>query len=251
MMIFNSHLEGDTFFCKSGNVGVLLIHGFTATTAEVRPLARKLFDHGFTVSGPLLPGHGSKPENLNRVKWQDWIGAAREAYLQIAGECDRVFIGGESTGALISLYLAGKIPEIAGILAYAPAVFVNYRLRDRIILRLSAPLLPYRQKSSWSPHPLWQGYGVYPLKGAIQFFRLQKKVQEILPEINQPILICQGRLDETVIPACPDLICAATGSSVKEIHWMEKSGHLVILEDELDQVVELTEQFIKRIIASS
>lgn len=250
MMIFNPHLEGESFFCKSGNVGVLLFHGFTATTAEVRPLARKLFEHGFTVSGPLLPGHGSKPGDLNRVKWQDWIVAAEEAYDQISGECERVFVGGESTGALISIYLAGKFPEIAGILAYAPAVFLNYRRRDRILLHLLAAVLPYRQKSRWSPHPLWQGYGVYPLKGAIQFFRLQKKVQEFLPEINQPILIVQGRLDETVNAACPDLICASSGSSVKEIHWMEKSGHLVILEEELDQVVERTERFIQRISTS-
>jgi esterase/lipase len=49
--------------------------------------------------------------------------------------------------------------------------------------------------------------------------------------------------------ACPDLICGSIGSNVKEIHWMEKSGHLVLLEDELDQVVKITEGFIERVMA--
>jgi carboxylesterase len=56
-MIQNPGLEGDSFFCEAGPFGILLIHGFTATTAEVRPLARRLLSVGYTISGPLLPGH--------------------------------------------------------------------------------------------------------------------------------------------------------------------------------------------------
>ena len=51
-MIHNPHLEGEPFFWEAGPVGVLLIHGFTATTAEVRPLAKILQQDGYTVSGP-------------------------------------------------------------------------------------------------------------------------------------------------------------------------------------------------------
>ena len=63
-MILNPHLEGDSFFWEGGEVGILLIHGFTATTAEVRPLAEFLHKNGYTVAGPLLPGHYTKPDDL-------------------------------------------------------------------------------------------------------------------------------------------------------------------------------------------
>jgi hypothetical protein len=57
----NPHLEGDSFTWESGPLGILLLHGFTATTAEVRPLAKLLHQDGYTVSGPLLPGFGTTP----------------------------------------------------------------------------------------------------------------------------------------------------------------------------------------------
>ena len=63
--LLNPELEGGSFFWKGGETGVLLLHGLTATTAEVRPLAKRLFNEGYTVSGILLPGHGSTPENLS------------------------------------------------------------------------------------------------------------------------------------------------------------------------------------------
>ena len=82
--LFNPHLEGDPFFWEGGPTGILLVHGFTATPAEVRLLAKILHERGFTVAGPLLPGHGTKPEDLNRVRWQDWVEEGEKAYRQLA-----------------------------------------------------------------------------------------------------------------------------------------------------------------------
>lgn len=97
----NPHLEGHTFTWEAGPVGVLLLHGFTATTSEVRPLARLLLEGGYTVSGPLLPGFGTTPEEANRVRWGNWVEAASLAYQELAGRCSTVFVGGESMGGLL------------------------------------------------------------------------------------------------------------------------------------------------------
>ena len=42
--LHNPHLEGGPFFWEAGPVGVLLLHGYTATTAEMRPLAKRLHE---------------------------------------------------------------------------------------------------------------------------------------------------------------------------------------------------------------
>ena len=52
----NPQFEGGPFFWEGGPVGVLLVHGLTATAVEVRPFAKRLHELGFTVGGPLLPG---------------------------------------------------------------------------------------------------------------------------------------------------------------------------------------------------
>ena len=66
--IRNPQLAGDSFTWIEGPVGVLLFHGFTATTAEVRLLAGRLREAGYTVAGPLLPGHGTHPDELNQCR---------------------------------------------------------------------------------------------------------------------------------------------------------------------------------------
>ena len=77
-----------------------MLHGLTATTAEVRPLAKRLLSEGYTVSGILLPGHGTTPENLSQTHREDWIKASEEAYNELKQECLSVIVGGVSVGAL-------------------------------------------------------------------------------------------------------------------------------------------------------
>ena len=54
------HAEG-----KGANksIGILLVHGFTGSPASMRPWAEYLNQHGYTVTVPLLPGHGTRPED--------------------------------------------------------------------------------------------------------------------------------------------------------------------------------------------
>lgn len=246
LMILNPQLEGEPFFWMGGPVGILLIHGYTATTAEVRLLGHILQDQGYTVAAPLLPGHYSTPEELNRVHWQDWLVTAEKMYQKLAIECQSVFVGGESTGGLLALYLASEYPEIMGILTYAPALRLSISRYDTIRLHLSAPFVPYLYKENKNNDLPWQGYTVYPLKGALQLLKLQKAVKNRLAGIRQPILIVQGRQDTTVHPDVPQMIYQNVNSSVKEIHWMEKSTHVVLVDCEHERAGKITLDFINR-----
>ncbi|MBW2258692.1 MAG: esterase, partial [Deltaproteobacteria bacterium] len=69
----------DPFLLPGGPVGVLLIHGFTGAPAEMRPIAEPLHAAGCTVSGPLLPGHGTRWQDMNRCRWQAWADHAEAA----------------------------------------------------------------------------------------------------------------------------------------------------------------------------
>jgi carboxylesterase len=250
-IIRNPHLEGGTFFWEGGPVGVLLIHGYTATTAKVRLLGRFLHERSYTVSGPLLPGHGTTPEDMNRCRWQDWTGAVEQAYRQICARCDRVFVGGESMGALLALYTASEHPEVTGVLVYAPAL----RVRPGVILmaRLLAPFVPitYKRRNAVDAvaDERWQGYAANPVRAAVQLGNLQQHVRRRLPRIRQPLLIVQGRLDTSIDPRSAEMVRREAGSPVKELHWMEHSTHCVILDREWQQASALTLSFIERTAA--
>lgn len=248
--IQNPHLEGDAFYWPGGSTGILLIHGFTASTAEVRPLGKLLLESGYTVAGPLLPGHLTHPKDLNRVNWQDWVNSVDAMYLRLKSQCEKVIVGGESMGGVLSLYLTEKHQEIAATLLYAPALRLTLSKTNLALVYLLAPFLPWIKPKPGEPSAAdarWMGYTVRPLKGLIQLLRLQKQVRPKLSQIHQPTLIIQGRKDMTVHSNVPQTISDNIASSIKEIHWMEKSAHCVAIDYELEEVFKITHKFISSI----
>jgi carboxylesterase len=249
--LHNPHLEGDAFFWPGGPVGVFLSHGYTATAAEVRPLAEKLRAKGYTVTAPLLPGHGTQPRDLNRVRWQEWVEAGAAACQELFKHCERVFVGGESMGGVLALYLASQNPHLAGVLLYAPALRLNLSPLDKAKLYLGAPFLSEVGRNMLDCSEYWQGYPGLPLKGALQLLRFAAATEAQLANIHQPVLVFQGRRDVTVAPEAGEVILNGVRSTLKEHHWMEKTSHAVLLDVERDQVNTLTMQFIEKCLAQA
>lgn len=248
--LVNAHLEGEPFFWEAGPVGVLLSHGFTATTAEVRPLAEILHAAGYTVAGPLLPGHGTSPEDLNGTAWREWTGAYERMYERLQAKCSRVVIGGESLGGLLTLHAAIYHPEAAAVLCYAPALRttpLHMRLFAELIKRW-VPMYPKHSKPDGAS-ALWQGYAHEPVPAATQLFRLQVEVNRYLGDIQQPLLIVQGKKDHAVYPTVPGWIAESVRSQIVEVHWMPESGHCVILDAEREAVGEITLKFLQRVLS--
>ncbi len=244
--LYNPQLEGGPFFWEGGQTGVLLLHGFTATTAEVRPLATRLHQAGYTVAGPLLPGHGTSPEDLNKTPWQAWPRAAEESYRQLAARCRRVFVGGESMGGVTALYLASQIPEIAGVIGYAPAIKLAMRFVDYLKFYAILPFVKAMPKGVLDDVPGWQGYRVNPLRGVFQLQKLQKATRRRLPHIHQPIMILQGRLDTTIHPRSGTIILRDVNSTHQELHWLPNSPHVVTLGPDFEELLTLTLNFISK-----
>ena len=247
--LHNPHLDGDSFFWKAGPVGILLSHGYTATTAEIRPLALKFHEHGYTVAAPLLPGHGTKPEDLNRIHWQDWVHTGRESLQKLFETCKQVFVAGESLGGVLALYLASTEPRVAGILLYAPAIRTLMSKLDYLKLYFGASFVTQVGRDSLDCPEVWQGYSDLPLKGIIQLLRFQSAAQQRLSNIHQPVLVFQGRKDITVDPEAGNIILEGISSEIKEHHWMKNSSHVIILDAELEQVAALSINFIEKITA--
>ena len=243
--IKNNHLDGDAFYIPGGNVGVLLVHGLTATTAEVRILAEGLSQENYTVTAPLLPGHGTNPFDANRYTWQDWLEACSAALSDLRTNCDRIFVGGESTGALLGLMLAHNNQDVIGVLTYAPALRLAISPIRKLMIYLFSPFKSYYEKEGTDDGLPWKGYTVSPLNAVKQLFKLQKAVFRILPAISLPILVIQGRRDYTVNEDVPDIIKEKAHRSMVEIHWMENSSHVVAIDIEHEEVIALTKDFIR------
>jgi carboxylesterase len=168
---------------------------------------------------------------------------AEKSYTDLASRSACVIVGGESMGALLALWLASLHPEIRGVLLFAPAL----RVPALRWVEWVSPFMQEVQKKNIDEEMAWQGYPVYPLKGAVQLLRLQRSVAKRLGSVCQPMRIFQGRLDQTIDPGCGETILKGVRSRDKEIIWMENSGHCILLDRELETVLASSIQFIQMV----
>ncbi|MCL7455549.1 MAG: alpha/beta fold hydrolase [Anaerolineae bacterium] len=236
------HLDPSAYAAGGGAIGVLLIHGFPGSAAETRPMGEYLADRGLTVRCPLLPGHGTRPEDLIGVRWQAWAAEAEAALVDLQARCREVFVGGLSLGSLLTLWLGAGHAEITGLVPMAPAVKIDSPLVPltvalRHVIKYVPPAaLPKGDLADPKASDRIWCYDKTPMWGAGEVYRLQREVLQALPEIRQPVLIFQGRLDTSVDPQAAQILYDRIGSADKELVWLEQSGHNLLVDAEREKV---------------
>ena len=223
-------------------IGLLLIHGFTGSVAETRPMGEYLAAQGLDVRCPLLPGHGTTADDLTHIRWQAWTDQVEASLDELRRQCDTVFVGGLSLGSLLTLWLGAQHPQIVGLIVMAPAIKLQNRLLPltlglRYLLKYS-PFGAIGDDDLGDPEAvqrIWC-YDRTPLWGAGELYLLQRRVLRRLPAIHQPILIFQGRRDAQVDPEAAQILYDAVGSTDKQVIWLENSGHNLLVDGERESV---------------
>ena len=238
--MLHPELDGNSFYFEGDETAFLLVHGYTATTTEVRTLAELYLALGRTVAAPLLPGHGTHPDELNQTRWQDWYEAVRQTYLDLRARNKKIWLAGESMGALLCLKLAMDFSEIEGLLLFAPGLKVR-NLKGALLLQFFKDHL---KKTPGDRSMPWKGYNVYPLKGAVQLLKLQKLVKKDLYKITQPTMVMVSKADKTVKMETGETIINSISSKQKQLVILEHSPHVMLLGPEADYIFSVAEDFV-------
>jgi carboxylesterase len=227
---------GEAFrFPGTLRTAVLVIHGWSGSPYETRPLGEALADRGFPVLGLRLPGHGTDPREMHAYRRGDWLGAAREALNELIDEGHRVVIFGQSMGGLIAMTLAMEMvgrPELVGIATMgAPVWIIGPHTRALgHIRRVWPPGQPIIDIQDPTHRGTIVNYRAVHLQSVTDLLYFSGWVRRRLGQIKQPILIGQGRLDRVVLPANGKIIYDRVGSEDRTLHYYERSGHIVPLD---------------------
>jgi carboxylesterase len=243
-------LDPSPFYLPGGRTGILLIHGFTGAPPEMRLIGDHLHAAGLTVSAPLLPGHGSTPQEMNRCRWTDWTTHVEQAYRALSVECARVFVAGLSMGSLLALYLAAHQPGLPGVIAYSPATWVaDSLLPAASVARYVVKTRPKGNDTDLvDPAALAQlwSYDVNPVPAASQLYALILQVRRLLPQVVPPLLVMYSAGDRSIDPTSAERTYALAGSRDKKIVRLEESGHVITVDRQWRFVADETLAWVKQ-----
>jgi esterase/lipase len=221
-------------------MGVVLVHGFSASPAEVRPFAEKLQTLGYPLIGVRLKGHGTSPWDLRERSWQDWLEPVREGYAILSAFTPRICLVGFSTGGGLSLLLAADRPDgLAGV----AAISTPMKFRDRGIVFVPLVhtanklvrwvssfegVMPFQMTEPEHPHI---NYRNKPIRGLYELRSMIDELNDRLPDIQCPVTLIQGTDDPTVDPESAELIHKKLGTHEKSVVMVPATRHGILYED--------------------
>jgi esterase/lipase len=202
------------------------VHGYSASPAEVLPLARYLHAYGLTVYVVRLRGHGTSPYDLRQRCWQDWYASVCRGYTCLQALSEVQFAGGMSTGGALALYLAAQgVGPLQGVFAVGTPVKLQHRM-----LRLAPMVQAVRDFVRAAPENPTTNYTYHPLPAVRQLTRFIAIYQEALPQVTLPVLLIQARGDPTVHPESAQRIYERLQSQEKHLLWQDSNRHVIVGE---------------------
>lgn len=229
--------------------GVLLLHGFSGSPASMRPWAEYLGERGYAVELPLLPGHGTRWQDLNAVRWTEWYAEAERALDRLLASCDSVVVGALSMGGSLALRLAEERgAHVAGLVLVNPFVSSN-RLELKVlpVLKHVVPGLKGVINDIKKPGQDEVGYPKLPLKGVAEVSRMWRSVVPDLPKVTQPLLYFRSTVDHVIDASSSPTVLSAVSSRDVEERLLDNSFHVATLDHDAELIFAESVVFIERL----
>ncbi|ANU12537.1 alpha/beta hydrolase [Planococcus halocryophilus] len=227
------------FFFKKGPRAVILLHGFTGNSADVRMLGRFLETNGYTSIAPHFAGHGVAPEELVGTGPTDWWKDVEQAYDTLIEEgYSEIAVAGLSLGGVFSLKL-GYTKPIKGIVSMcAPMNMKSTDLMYQGVLKYARDYKNYEGKSDELIEKEIEAFQEKPMESLADLRDLVADVKEHVDHIYAPLFVVQGRLDTVIDTDSANVIYDNSESTDKHIKWYENSGHVITLDKEKKKLHE-------------
>ena len=238
------------FFWKAeGAEAVLCLHGFTGAPGVFRKLGRALLADGLSVYAPMLPGHGTTPEDLARVTGPQLLNAAEQAYADLSRSYQRVHLVGLSMGGTLATLLAEQHAGEAGlgcVSLLSPGYGFNRALSQKLGLDRWADLadpeskripLPTRKAQNDEMDECLFGYDAAPLNLFGELLVLNKAALEAQKGITAPMQLLYAAAD-AVVDAEASAEAAKIFRKLEDCFAYPQSEHNLLLGGDREEVIQ-------------
>ncbi|MED4016579.1 alpha/beta hydrolase [Sutcliffiella cohnii] len=234
----------EPFTFEGGERAVLLLHGFTGNSADVRMLGRYLETRGYTCHAPQYKGHGVPPEELVHTGPEDWWQDVMEAYqfLKDKGH-EQIAAVGLSLGGVFSLKLGYTVP-IKGIVPMCAPMYI--KSEEVMYEGVLAYAREWKRREGKTPEQIEQEMKAFaPMNTLKELQALIADVRDNVDMIYSPTFVVQARHDKMINTDSANIIYNAVEADNKKIKWYEESGHVITLDKEREQLHEDVYTFLE------
>ncbi|WP_209124992.1 carboxylesterase [Alkalihalobacillus sp. BA299] len=237
-----------SFTFEGGKRAVLLLHGFTGNTADVRMIGRYLQENGYTCHAPLYKGHGVPPEELVHTGPDDWWKDVEGGYHLLKDQgYEEIAVCGLSLGGVFSLKVGYTLPVKGVIPMCAP---VNPKTEVAMyegVLEYAREYKRREQKSEGQIEQEMSEFKKTPMQTLNALQQLMHDVRQHLDHIYAPVMVVQARHDEMIDIESANIIFEHVESDEKELKWYEDSTHVITLDKEKEKLHEDILQFLEKL----
>lgn len=239
-------LEPQPFTFKGGPRSVLLLHGFTGNSADVRMLGRYLHKKGYTCHAPVYEGHGRTPEALMQSTLSQWWRDALNAYqyLQFLGYPE-IAVVGLSMGGSFGVKLAYE-KTVKGIVFMCTPIYFSHQ--KQLTAGLKHFARTHKQLERKDEDAIEKEIEKLIEQSTHTFQEIGNFIKEIdhmADDVNIPSLILQAKDDEIIDPENATYLYEKIKTENKQIKWYDDAGHAITLGNKRNQVHKDVYQFLE------
>ena len=228
------------------DIGILISHGFTSTPQSQEYMAKRFAGAGFHVECPILPGHCTKWQDLNKVRYTDWIDTLKVSLDKLRERASFIAMEGLSMGGALALYFAQHFPEIKAAVVINHAIWLGSPLIPLSpLLKFIMPSTPAIAGDIKDPSAQEYAYSRTPIGGVAQLWKLCKMVKRGHDKITIPLLIFKSEDDHVLPRKNAEYTYQHAASAVKELVWLKNSYHVATLDFEKDLIADKAIEFIE------
>lgn len=252
--------DAGSLVLDGGPNGVLIVHGFGDSPQSVAPVAHALHASGFTVHAPLLAGHGRTLTAFSLSRSPEWEASARSALEALQARCARVAIVGVSAGGALACQLS---IEAAKRTPPQALVLITPYLEVPALVRWVTPLWPLwalvrpwipsdREASIREPQARADslGYGALTPRLLRELRATVERGASASSRVTLPTLAIFSTRDYRIPVAAAHRIFERIGAPEKELRWVHRSGHVVTVDYDRDEVAAWTVEWIASHLAA-
>jgi carboxylesterase len=245
-------LTPESLTYKGGDRAVLLLHGFTGSTGDMKKLGRYLNERGFTCHAPLYAGHGLPPEELVRTGPDEWWNDVVNGYQFLKDEgYEDITVVGISLGGLFSLKVGIEYPVTGVVSMCAPTQGKSIDRLNNRLLDYAKAYKKFEGKDASQIEDEVRLLEENPMESLKDVLHIIEDTSDKLDLITKPTLVLQGSLDAPDYKNSASVIYNEIDTQHKQLIWYEHSGHIITLGKERMKVYEDVYRFLNTLKFSS